>query len=77
MKILKQRVTEITEPSISEILGVELEETKNSDGDTACQVKLLISGGDRICLSTGSDRGEQQKIAELISSYLSARSTRA
>lgn len=80
MKILKPRLTELTiqkvdEPSIREISGVELEENQDSDGDSYCQVKLLISGGDRVCLSIGSARGEQQKIAELVRSYLNARST--
>lgn len=68
-------VNKVTGHSISEISGVELEETKNSDGNITCEVKLLMLGGDRICLSAGSHRAGQQKIAELVRSYLNARSS--
>jgi len=68
-------VNKVTEHSVHKISGVELEKTKDSDGNTSYQVKLLMLGGDRLCLSTGSDRGEQQKIAGLIRSYLNGRST--
>ena len=74
VKNLYPMVNKITEHSLREISGVELEEIKQGDGEFTCEVKLLTLAGDRICLSAGTNRAEQQKIAELVRSYLKARS---
>jgi hypothetical protein len=74
IKQLSPMVNKVTGHSIREISGVEIEEIKDSNGNVTCEVKLLMLGGDRICLSAGSHRAEQQKIAELARSYLNARS---
>lgn len=74
LKQLSPMVNKVSGHSIRDISGVELEEIKDSDGNITCEVKLLMLGGDRICLSVGTHRAEQQKIAELVRSYLNARS---
>ncbi|MGL5064851.1 MAG: hypothetical protein ACRC62_33140 [Microcoleus sp.] len=73
MKIIEKTIN-LTKGSIREILGVELDEIRNSDGGISYEVILLTLGGDRLCFCSSSNRREQQKITELIRSYLNARS---
>lgn len=73
---LKKRgiwVNEVAERSLKEISEVKLEETED-DGYKFYEVRLLMNGGDRLCLGGSSNQKEQQKIADLIRSYLKARS---
>jgi hypothetical protein len=67
-------VNDVTEYSNREFSEVELEKTKDSDGNISYDVNLLMVGGDRLSLCSSLDREEQQKIADLIRSYLDGRS---
>ena len=73
------RINEVTEKSLSEISEVELKtvyvhKTEHMDSYTCYQVHLLMNAGDSICLSGSLNREEQQKMADLIRSYLDGRS---
>ncbi|TAF51627.1 MAG: hypothetical protein EAZ60_25765 [Oscillatoriales cyanobacterium] len=73
------RVNEVTEKSLSEISEVELKtvhvhKTEHMDSYTWYDVHLLMNVGDSLCLSGGLNREEQQKMADLICSYLDKRS---
>lgn len=76
------RINEVTEKSLSEISEVELKtvqvhQTEHMDSYTCYQVHLLMNGGDTLCLSGGLNREEQQKMADLIRSYLDGRSPKS
>jgi len=76
------RVNKVTEKSLSEISEVELKtvqvhKTEHMDSYTCYQVHLLMNGGDTLCLSGGLNREEQQKMADLIRSYLDGRSPKS
>ena len=73
---LKKRgilVNEVAERSLGEISEVELEESEDN-GDKFYEVRLLMNGGDRLCLGGSSNQKEQEKIVDWIRSYLKARS---
>ncbi len=75
--IIKRRgilVNEVAERSLDEISEVELETTRDSDGDELYEVRLLMNGGDRLSLGNISNQKEQLKIADWIRSYLDGRS---
>jgi hypothetical protein len=72
-------VNEVTERSLSEISEVKLEEVEvykieHMDAYTLYQVRLLMNGGDILSLGGISNQKEQQKMADLIRSYLDGRS---
>jgi len=67
------RVNEVTERSLSEISEVKLE-TIYGENDTLYKVCLLMDEGDRLSLGSISNQKEQQKMADLIRSYLDGRS---
>lgn len=66
-------VNEVAERSLAEISEVELE-TKYTENGILCKVYLLIDGGDRLFLSSSLNHKKQQKMADLIRSYLNRRS---
>jgi hypothetical protein len=66
-------VNEFAERSLGEISEVELEESEDN-GDKFYEVRLLMNGGDRLSLGRNSNQKKQQKIADLIRSYLDGRS---
>lgn len=68
------RVNEVAERSLHEISEVELETTRNSDGDEFYEVRLLMNGGDRLSLGNISNQKEQEEMADLIRSYIDRRS---
>jgi hypothetical protein len=73
------KVNEVTERSLSEISEVKLEEVEvykieHMDAYTLYQVRLLMNGGDILSLGGISNQKEQQKMADLIRSYLDGRS---
>ncbi len=75
--IIKRRgilVNQVAERSLHEISEVELETTRNSDGDELYEVRLLMNGGDRLSLGNISNQKEQQKIADWIRRFLDRRS---
>jgi hypothetical protein len=67
------RVNEVTERSLSEIYEVKLE-TIYRENDTLYKVCLLMDEGDLLSLGSSSNKKQQQKMADLIRSYLKARS---
>ena len=76
------RVNKVTKKSLSEIYEVELKtvevhKTEHMESYTCYQVHLLMNGGDTLCLSGGLNREEQQKMADLIRSYLDERSPKS
>ncbi|MDP8934342.1 MAG: hypothetical protein M3N42_09395 [Cyanobacteriota bacterium] len=79
---LKKRgiwVNEVAERSLSEISEVKLEKvevhnTEHMDGYTSYQVRLLMNGGDILSLGGSLNQKEQEKMADLIRSYLDGRS---
>ena len=76
------RVNEVTERSLSEISEVKLEEVEvhkieHMDAYTLYQVRLLMNGGDILSLGGISNQKEQQKMADLIRSYLDGRSPKS
>ncbi|MCC3445187.1 MAG: hypothetical protein JGK24_04265 [Microcoleus sp. PH2017_29_MFU_D_A] len=60
--------------SLFEIYGVEVDRTKDRDHDVWYQVRLLVSGGDRISLPHTMNPYKQVEIAKAINNYLHARS---
>jgi hypothetical protein len=73
------RINEVTELSFGEISEVELKtvhvhKTEHMDSYTWYDVHLLMNVGDSLCLSGSSNQKEQQKMADLICSYLDKRS---
>jgi len=73
---LKKRgiwVNEVAERSLSEISEVKLETIYGENG-MLCEVCLLMNEGSRLSLGGSSNQKEQQKIADLIRSYLDGRS---
>jgi len=73
---LKKRgiwVNEVAERSLAEISEVELE-TKHTENGILCKMYLLTNGGDRLFLSSSLNHKKQQKMADLIRSYLNRRS---
>jgi|SRR6476661_4579258 len=67
------RVKEVTERSLSEISEVKLE-TIDGENGMLYEVCLLMDEGDRLFLGSSSNQKEQEKMADLIRSYLKARS---
>ena len=75
--IIKRRgilVNEVAERSLHEISEIELETTRDSDGDELYEVRLLMNGGDRLSLGNISNQKEKKEIADLIRSFLDRRS---
>jgi len=75
---VKQRgwwVCKVIQHSLCEIYGVEVERTKDRDNDTWYEIRLLVSGGSRICLPNTMNPYEQVEIAKAINNYLHARSS--
>ena len=73
------RVNEVTELAFGEISEVELKKvevhkTEHMDSYISYQVRLLMNGGDILSLGGSLDRQKQQKMADLIRSYLDGRS---
>ena len=66
-------VNEVAERSLAEISEVELE-TKYIENSILWEVYLLIDGWDRLFLSSSLNHKKQQKMANLIRSYLNRRS---
>ena len=66
-------MNEVTERSLSEVSEVKLETIDDENG-MLYEVCLLMDEGDRLSLGGSSNQKEQQKIADLIRSYLKARS---
>ena len=74
---VKQRgwwVCKVIQHSLCEIYGVEVDRTKDRDNDTWYEIRLLVSGGSRICLPNTMNPYEQVEIAKAINNYLHARS---
>jgi hypothetical protein len=76
------RVNEVTERSLSEISEVKLEnvevhKTEHMDAYTSYQVRLLMNGGDILSLGRSLNQKEQEKMADLIRSYLDGRSPKS
>ena len=68
-------VNKVAERSLAEISEVELE-TEHTENGILCEIYLLIDGGDRLFLSSSLNHKKQQKMADLIRSYLDERSSR-
>jgi len=76
---LKKRgiwVNEFAERSLSEIAEVKLE-TIYRENDTLYKVCLLMDEGDRLSLGSSSNQKQQQKMADVIRSYLDGRSPKS
>ncbi|MEG5211949.1 hypothetical protein QUB67_18830 [Microcoleus sp. ARI1-A1] len=74
---VKQRgllARKVIEYSLCEIYGVEVERKKDRDNDIWYEVRLLVSGGDRISLPHTMSPYKQVEIAKAINNYLHARS---
>jgi hypothetical protein len=74
---LKKRgiwVNEVAERSLSEVSEVKLETTIYGENSMLYEVRLLMNGGDILSLGGSSNQKEQEKMADLIRSYLKARS---
>lgn len=56
------------------ISQLELKETEDTEDYKLYELRLLTNRGDRLSLGKSVYRKEQQKMAELIRSYLNARS---
>jgi hypothetical protein len=73
---VKQRgwwVCKVIQHSLCEIYGVEVDRTKDRDNDTWYKIRLLVSGGSRICLPNTMNPYQQAAIAKAINNYLHAR----
>ncbi len=73
---LKKRgiwMNEVAERSLSEVSEVKLE-TIYGENSMLYEVRLLMKGGDILSLGGSSNQKEQEKMADLIRSYLKARS---
>jgi hypothetical protein len=73
---LKKRgiwMNEVPERSLSEVSEVKLE-TIYGENSMLYEVRLLMKGGDILSLGGSSNQKEQEKMADLIRSYLKARS---
>jgi hypothetical protein len=66
-------MNEVAERSLAEISEVKLE-TKHTENGILCKMYLLTNGGDRLFLSSSFNHKKQQKMADLIRSYLNWRS---
>ncbi|NJM59045.1 MAG: hypothetical protein HC849_00685 [Oscillatoriales cyanobacterium RU_3_3] len=74
------RVNEFMELAFGEISEVELkkvevDKTEHMDSYTSYEVHLLMNGGIPLCLSRSLNQQEQEKMADLIRSYLDERSS--
>ncbi|MEG4076236.1 hypothetical protein [Microcoleus sp. Pol14D6] len=70
---VKQRgllARKVTEYSLGEIYGVEVDRTKDRDRDIWYEVRLLVCGGSRISLPRTMNLYQQAKIAKAINNYL-------
>ncbi|MEG3910419.1 hypothetical protein QT979_00595 [Microcoleus sp. w2-18bC1] len=70
---IKQRgllARKVTEYSLCEIYGVEVDRTKDRDNDTWYEIRLLVCGGSRISLPRTMNPYQQAKIAKAINNYL-------
>ncbi|MEG4807194.1 hypothetical protein QUA82_05090 [Microcoleus sp. F8-D3] len=70
---VKQRgllARQVTEYSLCEIYGVEVDRTKDRDNDIWYEVRLLVWGGSRISLPRTMNPYQQAKIAKAINNYL-------
>ena len=71
-------MNQVAERSLSEIAEVELKTVKvnktEDESHTYYEVHLLMDAGDSLCLSSSWNPGEQQKMADLIRSFLDRRS---
>ncbi|MEG4027619.1 MULTISPECIES: hypothetical protein [unclassified Microcoleus] len=70
---VKQRgllARKVTEYSLCEIYGVEVDRTKDRDNDTWYEIRLLVCGGSRISLPRTMNPYQQAKIAKAINNYL-------
>ncbi|MFM9266991.1 hypothetical protein [Tychonema sp. BBK16] len=67
-------VTQIVKRSLHEICQLELKETEDIEDYKFYELRLLTNRGDRLSLGKSAYRREQQKMADLIYSYLNARS---
>jgi hypothetical protein len=67
------RVNKLAERSLSEVSEVKLE-TIDGENGTLYEVCLLMDEGDRLSLGSSSNQKEQEKVVDLIRSYLKARS---
>jgi hypothetical protein len=74
---LKKRgiwVNEVAERSLSEVSEVKLETIIYGENSMLYEVRLLMNGGDILSLGSSSNQKEQEKMADLIRTYLKARS---
>lgn len=74
---VKQRgllARKVIQRSLCEIYGVEVDRIKDRDNDYWYEVRILVSGGSRVCLPQTMSNYEQEKIAKVINNYLHARS---
>ena len=75
---VKQRgwwVCKVIQYSLCKIYGVEVDRTKDRDNDTWYEIRLLVSGGSRICLPNTMNPYQQAAIAKAINNYLHARAS--
>jgi hypothetical protein len=70
------RVKEFAERSLSEISEVKLETIYRENG-MLYEVCLLMDEGDRLSLGGSSNQKQQEKIVNLIRSYLDGRSPKS
>lgn len=67
-------VTQVVKRSLQEISQLELKETEDTEDYKFYELRLLMNRGDRLSLGKSVYHKEQQKMADLIRSYLNARS---
>lgn len=67
-------VTQVVERSFHDIFQIDLKETEDTEDYKFYELRLLMNRGDRLSLGKSVYHKEQQKMADLIRSYLNARS---
>lgn len=67
--------SKVIKHSLSNISGVEIQQTKDRDNDTWYEVRLLVSQGDKLSLPSTMNRYQSAKIAKVINNYLSQRAS--
>ncbi len=68
-------MNQVVKRSLNEIYQLELKETEDTEDYKFYELCLLMNRGDRLSLGKSMYHKEQQKMADLIRSYLDGRST--
>ncbi len=68
-------VNQIVKRSLQEIFQVDLKETEDTEDYKFYELRLLMNWGNHLSLGKSVYHKEQQKMADLIRSYLDGRST--